>query len=43
MKFFQWIASLFSRKKRGSGWDGFKEIDTVIVDKPEEFRDRNNV
>lgn len=42
MSFFRWIASLFTRNK-GNNWDGFKAVDTVVVDKPEEFRDRNNV
>ena len=43
MSFFHWLTSLFTRKKRGSDWDGFKAVDTVVVDKPEEFRDRNSV
>lgn len=40
-----WLRNFFSRlfgRNRGSGWDGFKAVDTVIVDKPEEFRDRNS-
>jgi len=36
------FSNLFGRRRRGSGWEPFKEIDTVTVDKPEDFNRMNN-
>lgn len=36
---FGWVPGV---KRRGSDWRGFKAVDEAKVDKPEEFRERNN-
>lgn len=43
MAFLRNLWNKLFRRNRGSNWDGFKAVDTAIVDKPEEFRDRNSV
>ncbi len=40
-----WFRNFFGNlfgKKRGKSWEPFRQVDDIIVDKPEDFRNLNN-